>query len=132
MRTPVLHHVTRPDADHMGLWWEFIHERPGPWQLTDYRLAARLLGRLAARRRAGADVNKALPDIARTAHDGGSALRYYTYRRVLSGVLPALQAGQVWHHPVLAGALRQVADTALPAEMLALGARLPRLLDMLD
>lgn len=132
MRMPVLHHVTRPDADHLGLWWEFIDERPEPWQLADYRLAARLLGQLAARRRAGAEVNHALPEIARTAHDGGSALRFYTSRRVLAGLLPALRAGQVWDHPVLRGALRRVDDAGLPAAMLALGARLPQLLDQLD
>jgi hypothetical protein len=132
MRMPALHHVARPDADHLGLWWEFIDERPEPWQLADYRLAARLLGQLAARRRAGAEVNNALPDIARTAHDGGSALRFYTGGRVLAGVLPALRAGQVWDHPVLRGALRRVDDPGLPADMLALGARLPELLDRLD
>ena len=129
MRMPVLHHVTRPDDDHMGLWWEFIRERPGSWELADYRLAARLLGQLAARRRAGAEVNKALPEIAR---NRASALRFYTSRRVISGVLPALRAGEIWHHPVLQAALGQAADPALPADMLALGERLPQLLDMLD
>jgi Phosphotransferase enzyme family len=129
MRMPVLHHVTRPDDDHMGLWWEFIRERPGGWELADYRLAARLLGQLAARRRAGAEVNKALPEVAR---NRASALRFYTSRRVISGVLPALRAGEIWHHPVLQAALGQAADPALPADMLALGERLPQLLDMLD
>ena len=52
MRTPQLHYVSRPDADHMSLWWEFVHERADTWTLADYRLAARLLGQLAARRRA--------------------------------------------------------------------------------
>ena len=61
MRTPQLHHVGRPDADHLSLWWEFVPERAETWTLADYRLAARLLGQLAARRRAGAQVNEALP-----------------------------------------------------------------------
>jgi hypothetical protein len=129
MRMPVLHHVTRPDDDHMALWWEFIAERPGGWDLADYRLAARLLGQLAARRRAGAEVNDALPDVARTR---ASALRFYTTRRVISGMLPALRAGEIWHHPVLRAALGQAAEPELPADMLALGERLPQLLDVLD
>jgi hypothetical protein len=132
MRTPQLHHVSRPDADHMGLWWEFIHERADTWTLADYRLAARLLGQLAARRRAGAQVNQALPAIARTAHDSGSALRFYTSRRVFGGMLPVLQSGQAWQHPALQEALQLTGNQQLPADMAALGARLPQVLDMLD
>ena len=130
LRTPLLHGVVRPDADHMGLWWEFIDQRAAPWDLADYRLAARLLGQLAARRRAGADANAALPEIARRAQD--TALRFYTQARVFTGVLPMLRPDGVWRHPVLAEAVRTTGDTALPADMLALGERLPRLLDLLD
>jgi Phosphotransferase enzyme family len=130
LRTPQLHGVVRPDADHMGLWWEFIDQRTEPWELADYRLAARLLGQLAARRRAGAAVNAALPELARTAQD--SALRFYTQARVLTGVLPMLRADGVWRHPVLTTALRAAGDPGLPADMLALGERLPWLLDTLD
>ena len=98
MRTPQLHGVGRPDADHLSLWWEFV----------------------------------ALPAVARNAHDGGSALRFYASRRVFGGMLPVLQAGQVWQHPVLQEALRLAGDRQLPADMVALGARLPQVLDMLD
>ena len=129
LRTPALHHVTRPDDSHMGLWYEYIEQRPGDWTLADYRLAARLLGQLAARRRDGAAVNEALPAIAR---EHGSALRFYTELRVLAGMVPALQAGRVWEHPVLREALRQADDPELPADMRALGECLPRLLDLLD
>ncbi len=132
MRTPVLYYAKSVDTHHMALWWEFITERSGPWQLADYRRAARLLGQLAARRREGAEINKALPDITRTAHSGGSALRYYTSRRVQQGFLPALQAEQVWSHSVIRTALDHVADPALPSELLSLGAQLPLILDMLD
>jgi hypothetical protein len=130
LRMPALYHVTRPDADHMGLWWEFIDQRQGPWELGDYRLAARLLGQLAARRRAGAVVNEALPEIARNTE--GSALRFYASRRVLRGIVPALRAGQLWHHPVLRAALGRAGDPDLAADMLALADRLPHLLDTLD
>jgi Phosphotransferase enzyme family len=130
LRTPLLHGVVRPDADHMGLWWEFIDQRAEPWDLADYRLAARLLGQLAARRRAGAEVNAALPELARKPQD--SALRFYTQARVLTGVLPTLRADGIWRHPVLREAVATMDDAALPTDMLALGERLPRLLDRLD
>ena len=129
LRTPALHLVTRPDDSHLGLWCEYVEQRAGDWTLADYRLAARLLGQLAARRRDGAAVNDALPAIAR---EPRSALRFYTELRVLSGLVPALQAGRLWEYPVLREALRQAGDPALPADMLALGERLPRLLDLLD
>jgi hypothetical protein len=132
MRTPRLHHVKRTDEDHLGVWWEFITERPTPWDLADYQRAAFLLGRLAARRRDGADVNRLLPPVCRQAHPSGSALRFFTERRVLRGVLPALRAGKIWDHPLASAALRQSGDMALPADMLALASRLPGVLDMLD
>jgi hypothetical protein len=47
-------------------------------------------------------------------------------------MLPILQAGQVWRHPVLREALQVAGDWQLPADMVALGARLPQVLDMLD
>jgi hypothetical protein len=47
-------------------------------------------------------------------------------------MLPALQAGQIWRHPVLREALRRVDDPGLPAEMNSLGAQLPQLLNRLD
>jgi Phosphotransferase enzyme family len=132
MRTPWLHHVTRADGDHLGLWWEFVTERPAPWDLADYRRAAFLLGRLAARRQDGADVNRLLPPVCRQAHPSGSSLRFFTERRVLRGVLPVLRAGKIWDHPLASVALRQSGDMSLPADMLALAGRLPGVLDMLD
>ena len=132
MRAPVLHHVKYADADHIALWWEFVPQRPEPWQSADYRRAAYLLGRLAARRRDGADVNQALPAVARVPHPEGSALRYFTERRVYLGALPYLRDEALWRHPVLAAALERTGDHALPGELLALGGRLPRILDLLD
>jgi hypothetical protein len=131
MRTPRLHHAKRTDGDHLGLWWEFVSERAAPWDLADYRRAAFLLGRLAARRRDGADVNRLLPPVCRQAHPSGSSLRFFTERRVPL-VLRALRAGQIWDHPLANAALRQSGDMALRADMLALADRIPRVLDMLD
>ena len=119
------------DNDHIGLWWEFITQRPAPWRLADYRRAAYLLGRLAARRREGAAANDSLPSVARDT-SAGSALRNYTQSRVMRGVVPMLADGSLWHHPMLAHALRKAADPGLPDAMLALAARLPQILDMLD
>jgi Phosphotransferase enzyme family len=131
MRTPVLHHVKYIDGDHIALWWEFIEQREGSWQLADYRQAAYLLGRLAARRRTGAEVNRSLPAVC---HDRtrGSSLRTYTETRVMVGALPALRAGSLWQHPLLAEALVQAADPRLPDDMLALADQLPQILDLLD
>jgi len=132
MRTARLHHIRETDEDHLGLWWEFVPERRAPWDLADYWRAAFLLGRLAGRRREGADVNRLLPRVSRQAHPSGSSLRFFAERRVLRGVLPALRAGQIWDHHLASAALRQAADPALPADMLALADRLPGVLDMLD
>ncbi len=132
MRTPRLHHVKQAGPDHIALWWEYVDQRPGRWQLADYALAARLLGRLAARRREGAEVNRLLPPVARDRPPGGSSLRYYTERRVQMFAIPALRDGQFWNHPVMSAALSRAADAGLPSDMLALAGRVPRILDMLD
>ena len=130
LRTPVLHAVRHADADHVALWFEFVEQDQGRWQLADYRRAAYLLGRLAARRRDGAAVNARLPDICRVGQPGES-LRFYAFSRVIQGVLPAVRDPNLWRHPVIAAALRRAADPGLPADMRALADRLPVLLDLL-
>jgi hypothetical protein len=131
MRTPVLYRAQPVDADHVALWWEYVDQRPGPWELADYRRAAGLLGALAARRRAGAGPNRLLPEVSRRMPPGG-ALRYYVAGKVMQGCLPALREAGTWQHPVLAAALHEAADPSLPADLAALGARLPTVLDQLD
>jgi hypothetical protein len=44
LRMPVLHTVKDADADHIALWFEFVEQEHGRWQLPDYRRAAYLLG----------------------------------------------------------------------------------------
>src|SRR5215469_2800187 len=127
MRMPALHHVKYADADHIALWWEFVPERPSPWRLADYRRAAYLLGRLAARRREGAAVNQSLPEMFRVQTAEGSALRYYANRRVLRGVVPFLTGEELWRHQVVIAAMERVADPNLPAELRALCERVPDL-----
>jgi hypothetical protein len=131
MRTPALYRAWPVDADHVALWWEYVDQRPGPWELADYRRAARLLGALAARRRAGADANRRLPELSRRMPPG-EALHLFVRGKVLRGCLPALEAAGTWRHPVLTAALREAADPGLPADLAALGARLPAVLDRLD
>ena len=132
MRMPALHHVKYADEDHIALWWEFVPERPGAWQLADYRRAAHLLGRLAARRREGAEVNRLLPEVFVTRPKEGSALRYYAKRRVLQRAVPFLQSDELWRHPIVIAAMERVADAGLTAQLRALCKRVPDLLDMLD
>jgi hypothetical protein len=131
LRTPVLHYVKHVDAHHLALWWEFVAERAGPWQLADYERAAHLLGRLAARRQEGAAINRLLPAACRQSAVG-SALRRFVEGRVLMGFLPALRDEQTWRHPLLAEALRQADDPTLPEDLLALAGRLRGILDMLE
>ncbi len=131
MRLPVLHRAHRADGDHIGLWWEYVDQRPGPWRLADFARAARLLGRLAARRRDGAEANHRLPEPWRSAPPG-TALRYYVRNRVLASCLPMLRDPQLWQHPLLAGALAESGDERLPSDLVDLGERIPRLLDLLD
>ncbi|WP_344057547.1 phosphotransferase [Terrabacter lapilli] len=117
MRTPTLHHHEELDDDHVGLWWEFVHERPGRWSLDELARAARLLGRLAARRRAGAEVNERLPDICRL--PAGAALRYLVEGRVLHGAGADLADDELWAQPVLVEALRATGDLHLRDDLRA-------------
>ncbi len=130
LRTPALHAVRHADADHLALWFEFVEQEQGRWQLSDYRRAAYLLGRLAARRRDGAAVNAGLPDICRVGLPGES-LRFYTRHRLMQATLPALRDPRLWQHPALRAALRHVGDLGLPEKMRALADRVPAILDLL-
>jgi hypothetical protein len=132
MRMPALHHVKHANGDHIALWWEFVPERPGPWRLADYRRAAYLLGRLAARRREGAEVNRWLPEVCLVPTAHGSALRYFAAGRVLRGAVPYLLGEELWQHPVVVAAMERVADPDVQTQLRALCQRVPQLLDMLD
>lgn len=126
MRVPTLHHHEEFDDDHVGLWWEFVDERPGPWSLDELARAARLLGRLAARRRAGAEVNARLPEICRL--PAGAALRYLVEGRVLHGAGADLADDELWAQPLLVEALRATGDPGLRDD---LRAHLPLVLEVL-
>ena len=108
------------------LWWEFVDERHGPWTIGELAHAARLLGRLAARRRVGAAVNDRLPDTCRI--PPGAALRYLVEGRVLHGAGADLADDKLWSNPVLADAIRAAGDTGLRDD---LRAHLPLVMDVL-
>jgi hypothetical protein len=126
MRMPTLHHHEVFDDDHIGLWWEFVDERRGPWTIDELARAARLLGRLAARRRSGAPVNDRLPETCRL--PDGAALRYLVEGRVLIGAGTDLADDDLWSRPALAEALRDPWDPGLRDELREL---LPLVLDVL-
>lgn len=130
LRMPALHAVKHADADHIALWFEYVDQQTGRWGLADYRRAAYLLGRMAARRRDGAAVNARLPGLCRVGLPGES-LRFYVRNRVTLATLPGLRDPGLWRHPTIQAALRHVADPALPDDMRALSDRLPAILDLL-
>ncbi len=130
LRTARLDHVESPDAQNDVMWSEWIDDDGSIWELDDYTTAARGLGRLAARRRQGAAVNEALPALCLMV-DAGYALRLYAHNRTLAETLPRLRDPAVHTHPVVVEGLA-AAGSGTWAEMLALGARIPTLLDELD
>jgi hypothetical protein len=130
MRTPILHHVDTPDPDHLLLWWERIHERTTGWSLEEYARAAFLLGRLAARRRAGAAVNEALPQVCH--QPPNRALRYLVESRVLMAAVPEIRGSVLWEHPVVAAALERLKEHRLQSDLLRFADSVPTLLDLLD
>jgi hypothetical protein len=133
LRTPALHHVDELDADHLMMYWECIEERAGPWVDADYAAVAAGLGRFAARRRAGAPANDRLPPAC---YGPVPALRYYVEGAVLRGALPAVREPGLWAHPALTAAVAAAdvpgGSDALRARLVALGERLPALLDEVE
>ncbi|MEJ7649976.1 MAG: phosphotransferase [Nakamurella sp.] len=130
LRTAELYRADRLDDDHLLLWWEFVVPRETGWQDTDLVRAARLLGSMAARRREGAEVNRGLPPSCLLPR--GFALRMLAQYQVLGVVAPRLHDPALWRTPALAAALEVLADPDLPADMVDLAERVPRLLDLMD
>ena len=117
MRMPELRHHEHFDDDHVGLWSELVDERAGPWSTDELSRAAYLLGRLAARRREGAEVNERLPEICRQL-PRGAALRYLVEGRVLVGARAELTDDALWAHPAMVEALAATGDLDLRTALL--------------
>lgn len=129
LRLATAYRIDVYDDDRATLWMENVDQATGPWPFDRFERAAYLLGRLSARRQSHL-VEPLLPRGNITTP--GVALRYYTNGRVVMGALPALADEQTWQHPMLADAIRTTGDHRLKEDLLALGERLPAVLDALD
>jgi hypothetical protein len=121
LRLPRLYRLEELGDDRVAVWMENVRTLDDSWEPPRFARAARALGGLAARR----------SDPALLAASGlppGTGLRYYSRSRVELVGLPMLERDEVWAHPLVAGAV----DDRLRADLRALGARVPELLDRLD
>jgi hypothetical protein len=129
MRLAKAYRIDLYDDDRGTLWMENVVQEPGPWPMERFEHAAHLLGRLSARRQPHL-VEPLLPrgDFVKP----GYALRYYANGRVMRAALPALADPLTWRHPLLSAAVCNLGDHRLRDDLLALGERLPAVLDALD
>jgi hypothetical protein len=129
LRLPTAYRLDEYDDDRATIWMENVKETSDPWDLNRFERSAYLLGRLAARRQP----HLVGPIMRRPGVDTpGAVLRYYTNGRVQLAALPAIADEQTWQHPLLKAAVCNTREHNLQAELLALGARLPAVLDSLD
>jgi hypothetical protein len=129
LRLSTAYRIDEYDDDRATIWMENVEETSDPWDLARFERAAYLLGRLAARRQP----HLVGPIMQRPGSDTpGFGLRYYTNGRVQLAALPAIADEQTWQHPLLKAAVCNAREHSLRAELLALGARLPAVLDSLD
>ncbi|WP_325005049.1 hypothetical protein [Intrasporangium sp.] len=130
MRAPALYHFEVFDDEHVGAWWELVRDRGGRWSADELGRAAYLLGRLAARRREGAEVNNLLPAYC---HDpDGSSLRSFVEHQVLAEQVPQLRDDRIWHHPVVEAAVSDTGDARLRGHLLDLVEAIPLVLERLE
>jgi hypothetical protein len=129
MRLPATYRIDVYDDDRATLWMENVVQAAGPWPIERFERAAYLLGRLSARRQPHL-VEPFLPREHVTTP--GIALRFYTEGRIRRTALPALADPQTWRHPLLSAAVCNLGDHGLRDELLALGERVPAVLDALE
>jgi len=129
LRLPGMYRIAEYDDDRATLWMEDVDPMPGGWPLGRFEHAAKLLGRLSARRQLHL-VEPLRPQ--GNLREPGSALRYYANGRVIMSAIPLLADEQTWRHPLLAEAVCVTGDHGLRDELLALANRLPGVLDRLD
>jgi len=129
LRQPRLFGIVEIDEWHVALWVEDVEPSPTGWDLATFARAARLLGRLAARRPVGCDAV-----IAPTEQSAqpGFVLRYYTGGRVRMAALPQLADDALWAHPSVAAAVEATGEYALRTDLLAASEHLDAWLDLLD
>ncbi|MEP9391317.1 phosphotransferase [Gordonia sp. VNK1] len=83
------------DDESAAIWLERVDHVPGPWSATDYRDAARMLGRFA-----GADPIGHIAD-AIGHPTGPHQARVYWQIKLCGMYLAAFDEGSVWSHPAL-------------------------------
>jgi hypothetical protein len=129
MRLAKAYRIDLYDDDRGTLWMENVVQEWGPWPMERFERAAYLLGRLSARRQP--HLVGPLLDRSVSATPG-TALRYYANGRVMRAALPALSDPNLWRHPMLAAAVCNLNEHALRDDLIALGERVPAVLDALD
>jgi hypothetical protein len=118
LRLPQVHRVAEVDDLSAFFWLEAVDADPAPWEPAAFERAAYRLGRLAAR-----------PDVAPVAARGTQdVVRGYVHGRVEGQIVPALNADELWAHPLVA----ETFSPALRARLLAAVDALPGYLDELD
>lgn len=129
LRQPRLFGVVEIDEWHVALWVEDVEVSSAVWGLAMFARAARLLGRLAARRPVGCDT---LIAPSEQSAQPGFVLRYYTGGRVRMGALPQLVDDALWAHPTVAAAVEATGEHALRADLVDASEHLDAWLDLLD
>lgn len=119
LRAPRLHRVVELGDDRVAVWMEDVQEAPPSSDPGQFDRAAYLLGRWNARSTA--------PEVlSACVHPPGYALRMYAEQAVPLRGLGPLRDDGLWSHPWLAR------HAGLRGDLLALGERIPELLDRLD
>jgi hypothetical protein len=129
LRLPRAYRIDEYDDDRATLWMENVIQEWGPWPMDRFERAAYRLGRLSARRQPHL-VEPLLDRVVSSTP--GTALRYYADGRVVKSALPALADPETWRHPLLSAAICHLGDHALRDDLLALGERVPAVLDALE
>jgi Phosphotransferase enzyme family len=115
LRAPRVYLIEDLGDEQLRIWMEHIQTVEATWDHERYAAAARALGHLAG---------------SRLAAPGGQDgyLRSYFETRLLGHAIPLLRDAATWEHPLVASA----ADLHLREDLLALAARMPALLTVLD
>lgn len=113
LRLPRLYLLEDLGDERLVMWLEDVREARAGWDLSRYRSAARLLGRLAA---------------LRPAEGVNAGLRYFCSGPVAHMWLPPLHDPQTWRNPLVA----EHVDPLLRSDLLTLAGRMEELLAALD
>ncbi|MFC1436205.1 hypothetical protein ACEZDB_36790 [Streptacidiphilus sp. N1-3] len=131
IRLPQLYAVEELGPGRAAMWLEDVAQPEDlEWDTARFARAARLLGRMSARRRYG-EVAPILGAASRFAQPA-SALRYMIAGRIRNLFLPAIDGEDLWTHPVVAAALDAVRDPGLVADLREWAGRIDGLLSYSD